>query len=109
MFSSFDVCLLPTEFSEKKKGPIFPNEKTVRGAFADGTPKVKVQMSIAKKTNVYCQILMDCCVGEAKSEAGFSRPRFKIYRFIGSEPERLETECLSFEQLFKSSSVWKTS
>lgn len=68
MFSSFDVCLLPTEFSEKKKGPIFPNERTVRGAFADGTPKIKVQMSIAKKTNVYCQILMDCCVGEAKSE-----------------------------------------
>lgn len=68
MFSSFDVCLLPTEFSEKKKGPIFPNEKIVRGAFVDGTPKIKVQMSITKKTNVYCQILMDCCVGEAKSE-----------------------------------------
>ena len=77
MFSSFDVCLLPTEFSERKKGPIFPNERTVRGAFADGTPKIKVQMSIAKKTNVYCQILMDCCVGEAKSEAGFQNDASK--------------------------------
>ena len=44
MFSSFDVCLLPTEFSEKKRRPIFPNEETVRGAFADGTPKEKVQV-----------------------------------------------------------------
>ena len=79
MFSSFDVCLLPTEFSEKKKGPIFPNERTVRGAFADGTPKVKVQMSIAKKTNVYCQILMDCCVGEAKSEAGFQNDASSLF------------------------------
>ena len=33
MFSSFDVCLLPTEFSERKNGPIFPHECTVRGNF----------------------------------------------------------------------------
>ena len=33
MFSSFDVCLLPTEFSERKNGPIFPHECCVRGNF----------------------------------------------------------------------------
>ena len=33
MFSSFDVCLLPTEFSERKNGPIFPHECQVRGNF----------------------------------------------------------------------------
>ena len=70
MFSSFDVCLLPTHISEKK-GLIFPYESIVRGAFDVGTPEIKVQMSIAKKTDVYCQILMDCCISEIKSEEGF--------------------------------------
>ena len=99
MFSSFDVCLLPTEFSEKKRGPIFPNEKTVRGAFADGTPKVKVQMSIAKKTNVYCQILMDCCVGEAKSEVGFQNDEWESSVWLGQFGSTFSRS--------KESSVWK--
>lgn len=82
MFSSFDVCLLPTEFSERKNGPIFPHECCVRGHFEviicsffktninikDGTPKIKVKLQVAAKTNVYVQTLLDCCVGEAKSE-----------------------------------------
>ena len=70
MFSSFDLCLLPTHMSEKK-GPIFRYESIARGAFAVGTPKIKVQISIAKKTDVYCQILMDCCISVAKSEGSF--------------------------------------
>ena len=34
----------------------------------DGTPKIKVKLQVAAKTNVYVQTLLDCCVGEAKSE-----------------------------------------
>ena len=85
MFSSFDVCLLPTEFSERKNGPIFPHESCVRGNFEvtifrisfslasttitqEGTPKIKVKLQVTAKTNVYVQTLLDCCVGEAKSE-----------------------------------------
>jgi len=68
MFSSFDVCLLPTEFSERKNGPIFPHECCVRGNFEEGTPKIKVKLQVTAKTNVYVQTLLDCCVGEAKSE-----------------------------------------
>ena len=31
-------------------------------------PKIKVKLEVSAKTNVYVQVLLDCCVGEAKSE-----------------------------------------
>ena len=78
MFSSFDFCLLPTQMC-KKKGPNFRSESIVRGEFPVGTPELKVQMSIAKKTDVYCQILMECCCSIAGTEAGFQNGASNLF------------------------------
>ena len=67
-FSSFDVCLLPTEFSEKKNGPIFKHQNVVQGKFKSDEPTVQVRMKVSQKTNIYIQTLLDVCIGEAKSD-----------------------------------------
>ena len=48
-FSSFDVCLLPTHFSETKNGPVFTHESTAHGKFAVDAPKIKVLMSVKER------------------------------------------------------------
>ena len=78
MFSSFDFCLLPTQMC-KKKGPNFRSESIVRGEFPVGTPEVTVQMSIAQKTDVYCQILMECCCSIAGTELGFQNGASNLF------------------------------
>jgi len=60
LFSSFDVCLLPSLFNEKKKGPIFENESGVRGKFADDEfDEIKLKIIVTEKRNVYLQCLLD--------------------------------------------------
>jgi len=82
MFSYYDFCLLPTQLSEKK-GPNFRSESIVRGEFPIGPPELTFQMSIAKKTDVYCQILMECCISVARSvsltEAGFQNGASNLF------------------------------
>lgn len=67
MFSSFDVCLLPSQFDEKKRGPRFEDESGLRGKFADD-PKIKLKIVVTQKRNVYIQCLLDCGIAAAKAE-----------------------------------------
>ena len=59
LFDSFDICLLPDTLSEKRNGPAFRNEKAVGGVF-DSSHEIRARMSVSEKSNVYCQLLLDC-------------------------------------------------
>ena len=63
-FDTFDVCLLPDVFSDKKNGPTFRHEKVVRGIFQHGNPNIEIRMSVSETANVYCQSLLDCSLKE---------------------------------------------
>ena len=60
LFSSFDVCLLPSKFSESRSGPCFDAESVVNGVFEEDQPKIKIKMSVGAKRNVFLQCLFDC-------------------------------------------------
>ena len=68
LFSSFDVCLLPNHYVEKKKGPIFDFESSLRGKFDGENPTIKLAMNVTEKRNVYLQCLLDCGIAAAKQE-----------------------------------------
>ena len=58
LFSSFDVCLLPSKLS--RSGPCFDAESVVNGVFEEDLPVKKVKMSVGAKRNVFLQCLFDC-------------------------------------------------
>ena len=67
LFSSFDVCLLPSKFSECRSGPCFDAESVVNGVFEEDQPVIKVKMSVGAKRNVFLQCLFDCNIEFAKT------------------------------------------
>ena len=67
LFSSFDVCLLPSKFSESRSGPCFDAESVVNGVFDEDQPVIKVKMSVGAKRNVFLQCLFDCNIEFAKT------------------------------------------
>ena len=67
LFSSFDVCLLPSKFSESRSGPCFDAESVVNGVFEEDQPVIKVKMSVGAKRNVFLQCLFDCNIEFAKT------------------------------------------
>ena len=58
LFTSFDVCLLPSKLS--RSGPCFDAESIVNGVFEEDQPIIKVKMSVSAKRNVFLQCLLDC-------------------------------------------------
>ena len=67
LFSSFDVCLLPSKFSESRSGPCFDAESVVNGVFEEDQPVIRVKMSVGAKRNVFLQCLLDCNIEFAKT------------------------------------------
>ena len=67
LFSSFDVCLLPSKFSESRSGPCFDGESVVNGVFEEDQPVIKAKMSVGAKRNVFLQCLLDCNIEFAKT------------------------------------------
>ena len=67
LFSSFDVCLLPSKFSESRSGPCFDAESVVNGIFEEDQPVIRVKMSVGAKRNVFLQCLLDCNIEFAKT------------------------------------------
>ena len=67
LFSSFDVCLLPSKFSESRSGPCFDAESVVNGIFEEDQPVIRVKMSVGAKRKVFLQCLLDCNIEFAKT------------------------------------------
>ena len=48
LFTSFDVCLLPTHFDEAKNGPRFDNESSLRGRFEED-PNIELKLIVTQR------------------------------------------------------------
>ena len=68
LFSSFDVCLLPSHYSELNDGPYFEHEHCTNGVFNENNPKIVIKLSVWTKRNIYVQTLLDCNIAYAKEE-----------------------------------------
>ena len=79
LFSSFDVCLLPSKFSESRSGPCFDAESVANGVFEEDQPVIKVKMSVGAKRNVFLQCLLDCNIEFAKTNQFISLFIYRLF------------------------------
>lgn len=80
-FGAYDICVLPTKFSDGKKGPSFEHEHRVSGCFQvsfvcssfsylrtaiiqEGNYEVNIKLQVNAETFVVLQVLLDCLTKE---------------------------------------------